>query len=91
MRTLYWHDSPDGSCSLKTPWRYALLAEDIEAGGLQCESYGLLVHDTQSGQETAVRHITTNARQALVLLATVAQMEVSPVTLSDVVEDYLGQ
>lgn len=71
--------------------RYFLLTEDIEAEGFQCESYGLAVRDAVTGEEAAARHITVNAAQAMALLETVARLEVTPVTLGDVVEDYLGQ
>lgn len=71
-------------------WRYALLVEDIEVDGFHCESYGILIVDQNSGAETAVRHITINATQALELLNMTARLAVSPSTLNDVVEDFLG-
>lgn len=71
-------------------WHYALLAEDIAVDGFHCESYGILVRDPDTGEEAAVRHITVNGSEALALLNTVARLAVSPVTLEDVIEDYLG-
>lgn len=71
-------------------WRYALLAEDLDADGLHCESYGVEITDVLTGEETRVRHITVNAAAAQALLDAVTRLAVSPVTLADVVEDYLA-
>lgn len=73
------------------PWRYALLVDDIEVEGFRCESYGIMVREPNTGEEALVRHITVNASEAWELLDTVARSAVSPVTLADVVEDYLGR
>lgn len=92
MRTMEW--MPQERTAAVSPERrrhYALLVDDIEVDGFHCESYGLMVRDVDTGEETAVRHITVNSAQALALLSRVARLAVSPVALRDVVEDYLGE
>lgn len=92
MRTMEWKQQETADTVLPAvQWHYALLAEDIEVDGFHCESYGIMVRSADTGEEAAVRHITVNASEALALLNTVAKLAVSPVTLRDVVEDYLGQ
>lgn len=89
MRTMEWR--PGKVETRPKRWHYALLIEDIELDGFQCESYGLCVRDLETGEETTARHITVNGPEALAVLDAVARLEVSPVTLRDVVEDYLGR
>ncbi len=91
MRTVQWDPEKTVQPPGVKQWYYALLVEDIEADGFHCESYGILVRDPDTGEEAAVRHITVSGSEALALLNTVARSAVSPVTLKDVVEDYLGR
>lgn len=91
MRVMQLNDEKTNQPPGVKQWHYALLVEDIEADGFRCESYGILVRDPNSGEETRVRHITVNGSEALALLNTMAGAAVSPVTLRDVVEDYLGR
>lgn len=91
MRMVDWTQGKTDAAPPAAQWRYALLAEDIEVDGFHCESYGIMVREPYTGEEASVRHITVNASQALELLDTVARSTVSPVTLRDVVEDYLGR
>lgn len=91
MRTLRWEMTRDGATAPSNQWTYALLVEDIEAEGFHCESYGILVCEPSTGEETAARHITVNGAEALALLERVARLAVSPATLRDVIEDYLAR
>lgn len=91
MRTIQWNQEKTAQSPGVKQWNYALLVEDIEVDGFHCESYGILVRDPDTGEEATVRHITVNGSEALALLNTVARSAVSPVTLKDMVEDYLGQ
>lgn len=91
MRTMEWKREETVEALPSRQWQYALLVEDIEVDGFHCESYGIMVREAESGEEAAVRHITVNGSEALALLNAVARLAVSPVTLKDVVEDYLGQ
>lgn len=91
MRTMKWTRPKAERSSPRRPWNYALLVDDIDVDGFRCESYGIMVYDADRGEKAAVRHVTVNATEALELLNTVARLAVSPVTLRDVIEDYLGQ
>lgn len=90
MRTLKWEETRSGALTPTKQWNYALLIENIEVDGFHCESYGILVCEPNTGEEAAVRHITVNASEALVLLNQVARLAVSPTHLREVVEDYLA-
>lgn len=90
MRTLKWAETRGSALTPTKQWNYALLIEDIEVDGFHCESYGILVCEPNTGEEAAVRHITVNASEALVLLNQVARLAVSPTHLREVVEDYLA-
>lgn len=91
MRTIEWKRERHQVSMPVKQWHYTLLVEDIEVDGFHCESYGIMVKDPDAGEEAVVRHITVNGTEALTLLNTVARLAVSPSTLGDVVEDYLGQ
>ncbi len=88
MRTLYW---PAKSVPSTGTLRYSLLVEDIEVDGFHCESYGMAVEDTVSGEQSQARHVTVHAGDAADLLELLAKHQVSPVHLLDVVEDWLGR
>lgn len=91
MRMVDWTQGKTDAAPPAAQWRYALLVDDIEVEGFRCESYGIMVREPNTGEEALVRHITVNASAAWELLDTVARSAVSPVTLADVVEDYLGR
>lgn len=91
MRTMQWNQEKTAQPPGIKQWHYALLVEDIEVDGFHCESYGIVVRDPDTKEEATVRHITVSGSEALALLNTVARSAVSPVTLRDVVEDYLGR
>lgn len=83
MRVLDW-------TTQKAPCRYGLLVEDIEVDGFQCESYGVILTDSEGNTERC-RHITVSAARISELLDLLIRNNVTPTTLSDVVEDWLGQ
>lgn len=88
MRTLNW---PGKKASATGVWQYTLLVEDIEVDGFHCESYGVAVENTVTGERAQVRHVTVHAGDAAELLELLAQHQVSPAHLPDVVEDWLGR
>ncbi len=88
MRTL---TLPMTKTSAANRWRYTLLVEDIEVDGFHCESYGVSVEDPATGERAQARHVTVHAGDAANLLELLAKHQVSPVHLSDVVEDWLGR
>lgn len=91
MRILDWSRLAERPAVEERRWRYGLLVEDIEVEGFHCESYGFLVADDRTGEESRCRHVTVNAAQAVTLLERLIHCGVSPVHLPDVVEDWLGQ
>lgn len=91
MKTMRWNEAKSGAWDPARRWNYVLLAENLNVDGFHCESYGIMVQEAGSGKETSVRNITVNSSEALALLHTAVRMEVSPIHLRDMVEDYLGQ
>lgn len=83
MRVLDW-------TTQKTPCRYGLLVEDIEVDGFHCESYGVVLTAPDASTKRC-RHITVNAAKISELLDLLIRNAVTPTTLLDVVEDWLGQ
>ena len=90
MRVLEWERSNKTGKASSLRWRYYLLVEDIEVEGFHCESYGVLLENAVTGEESRVRHVTVNAHQAVELLDILVRGGVTPVTLRDVIEDWLG-
>lgn len=90
MRVLDWTvqkgqcDHPGFAC------RYGLLVEDIEVDGFHCESYGVVITGPD-GDTRRCRHITVNPARIAGLLDLLIRNAVTPTTLPDVVEDWLGQ
>ncbi len=91
MRVLDWRKLTRGRPAARYHWRYGLLVEDIEVDGFHCESYGVVVTDLVGGQEAVRRHVSVNAREAVELLDLLARNGVTPTTLGDVIEDWLGR
>lgn len=90
MRILDWAppqspcDAPASHC------RYGLLVEDIAVDGFHCESYGVVITGP-AGEREQCRHITTSAAQIARFMGLLVRNGVTPVTLADVVEDWLGR
>lgn len=91
MRVLDWRKFRQSAQIAEHYWRYGLLAEDVEVDGFCCESYGVVVTNELTGESARCRHITSNAQEALELLEALARNAVTPTTLTDVVEDWLGR
>ncbi|MBM6926649.1 DUF6514 family protein [Pseudoflavonifractor phocaeensis] len=69
-------------------YRYSILVDEMAVGGLSCESYGLKVVGPD-GDWAEVPNITVSVRKIDALAELVRRNQVSPVTLRDVVEDWL--
>lgn len=65
---------------------YWLLTENTCWG----ESYGLSVTDTWGGEAT-IRHVTTDRKEAVLLLKCLAAGTVTTLTVPDIVEDFLAR
>ena len=76
-------ESPEG-CG----YRYAILVDEMAVGGLCCVSYGVKVTGPD-GESEAIPNITVRAGRIDELAELVRRNQVSPVTLRDVVEDWL--
>ncbi len=72
-------------------WRYGLVRESIEVEGVRRESYGVDVIDCRTGERSRRRHVTTSGLDAAALLDLLERGQVSPATLDDVLEDWLGR
>lgn len=91
MRVLDWKMEKQQPRPAQCRWRYGLLVEDVEVDGFHCESYGVAVTDSVTGESARCRHVTVNAKEALELLDTLVRGAVGPVSLAEVVEDWLGR
>lgn len=72
---------------LEKELNYYLLADELENTG---ENYGIQV-GYANGEADFVRGITFSQNQIMKLLVTLMEQTVTPVTLRDVVEDWLLQ
>ena len=70
-------------------YRYYILIGEMSFGeGFSCESYGVKVVG-QDGEEASLPNITVSTRRIDELMDLLIRNQVSPVTLQDVVEDWL--
>lgn len=67
---------------------YILVGEMAVSGGLACESYGVKVVG-EDGEEASVPDLTVSPARIDQLMELLVRNGVSPVTLRDVVEDWL--
>lgn len=68
---------------------YSILIDEMDVGPYSCESYGLRVAEQGSGEECRVPHITCSISRIDQLSELVMNGGVTPVTLTDVVADWL--
>ena len=69
-------------------YRYVILVDEMTVGGMSCESYGVRVTGPD-GDCAEIPNITVSAGRIDELLDLLRLNQVSPVTLRDVVEDWL--
>ena len=70
-------------------FEYIILVDEMEvSGGLFCESYGVRVV-REDGESAEVRNLTVRLERIDELVELLRRNAVSPVTLRDVVEDWL--
>lgn len=70
-------------------FEYIILVDEMEvSGGLFCESYGVRVV-REDGESAEVRNLTVRVERIDALVELLRRNAVSPVTLRDVVEDWL--
>lgn len=68
---------------------YSILIDEMDVGPFSCESYGLQVKEKGSGEICSVPHITTSISRIDELCELVLAGRVTPLTLEDVVSDWL--
>lgn len=69
-------------------YRYVILVDEMTVGGMSCESYGVRVTGPD-GECAEIPNITVNAGRIDELVDLLRRNQVSPVTLRDVVDDWL--
>ena len=69
-------------------YRYMILVDEMTVGGMSCESYGVRVTGPD-GDCAEIPNITVSAGRIDELVDLLRRNQVSPVTLRDVVDDWL--
>lgn len=68
---------------------YSIIIDEMDVGPYACESYGLQVREQGSGETCRIPHITCSMERIDRLSELVMRGGVTPVTLHDVVSDWL--
>ncbi len=68
---------------------YSIIIDEMDVGPFACESYGLQIREEGSGDCCIVPHITTSISRIDELCDLVLAGGVTPLTLVDVVNDWL--
>ena len=68
---------------------YSIIIDEMDVGPFSCESYGLRIREQERGEECIVPHITTSISRIDALCELVLAGGVTPLTLEDVVNDWL--
>lgn len=68
---------------------YHIIIDEMDVGPFSCESYGLQIEERGSGQVCGIPHITTSISRIDELCELALACEVTPLTLEDVVNDWL--
>ncbi len=71
------------------PYDYAILVDEVAAGGFLCESYGVRITSRASGEHSEVANVTISASRIDELMDLLVRNQVSPIHLQDVVADWL--
>ncbi len=69
-------------------YEYYLLVEEVRADKFFCEEFGVAVRE-KSGEESEIRGITCQKQRVEDLLSLLCEHRVSPITLGDVLADWL--
>ena len=90
MRELFLKTvSMEDALGKKRSYDYSILVDEMDVGPYSCESYGLRIAEQGSGEECRVPHITCSISRIDELSRLVVDGGVTPVTLADVVADWL--
>lgn len=68
---------------------YHIVIDEMDVGAFSCESYGLQVKERGSGETCTIPNITCSISRIDELCALAVKGGVTPVTLRDVIDDWL--
>lgn len=68
---------------------YFILIDDMDVGPYSCESYGVKIAEQEGGQAAVVPHVTCSISRIDELSELLLHNQVTPVTLKEVVADWL--
>lgn len=68
---------------------YSILIDEMDVGPYSCESYGVKIAEQGGGQTAVVPHVTCSISRIDELSDLILRNQVTPVTLEDVVADWL--
>ena len=81
--------SETGEDGISRAFRYYILVDEMRlGGGMACESYGVKIVGAD-GETAQVRNLTVRVERIDALMEALVRNAVSPVTLADVVADWL--
>ncbi len=73
------------------PFDYYILIGEMNVGTFCVESYGVRVVDRRTGESAQVPHVTIRIPRIDELMELLIRQQVGPITLRDVVDDWLAQ
>lgn len=68
---------------------YYILKDHLDLDGYSGESYGLKIEEKETGQVALVPHVTSQASDMDRLARRLMELQVTPCTLVDVIQDWL--
>lgn len=85
-KVLKTHNSKDNSI------RYSLIESEVQFDGEKGLTYGVRIESliSENKKESEILDITTNCDKAEILFDTMVDLEIAPVTLKDVAEDFVN-
>lgn len=78
-----------GEAGRTARYTYFVLVDEMDVGPFRCESYGVQVKESPSGEVAAVPHVTTSISRIDALMELLTQEAVSPAGLQSAVESWL--
>lgn len=72
--------------------RYSLVESEVQFDGEKAMTYGIRIESLKSvnRKKSEILDITTDYEKAEILFNTMVQLEIAPVTLKDVAEDFVN-
>lgn len=73
----------------ESPYTYTLLVDELSAGDVAIESYGVSVTDRRTGEHSDIHHLTVSIPRIDAFLEKLVRNQVGPLHLQDVAEDWI--